>query len=96
MLVATHLGGFRVWDEVRRHLLGTGMWMETSFTLGWMPEQDVLDIIRRHGPEHILFGTDSPWADQAAEIARLRALPISEEEKVAILGGNALRALNGS
>jgi uncharacterized protein len=92
-LVATHLGGFRAWDEVRRHLVGSNIWMETSFTLGWTPDEEVLGIIRDHGPGRILFGTDSPWADQQAEVQRLAALPLSEAEKTAILGGNAEKLL---
>ena len=93
-LVATHLGGFKAWDEVRRHLVGTGVWMETSFTLGWLADAEALDIIRLHGTQHILFGTDSPWADQAGEIARLRSLPLTEDEKADILGRNAARLLD--
>ena len=46
------------------------------------------------GTEKLLFGTDSPWEGQAAEIAKIRALPLKEEEKAAILGGNA-KALLG-
>jgi len=92
-LVATHLGGFKAWDLVRKHLVGKDVWMETSFTLGWMEPVEAMDIIRRHGPDRCLFGTDSPWADQAEEIARLRALPLTEAEKAAILGGNAERVL---
>ncbi len=93
-IVATHLGGFQAWDEVRHHLVGTNVWMETSFSLGWMDQEQALDIIRTHGPQKILFGTDSPWADQASELSRLRGLPLSDSEKAAIAGGNAETLLN--
>jgi uncharacterized protein len=87
-LVATHLGGFQAWDEVRRHLLGQDVWMETSFSLDWMEERQALEIIRGHGTQRILFGTDSPWAEQSSQIALLEALPLSAQEKSAILGSN--------
>ena len=94
-LVATHLGGFKAWDEVRRHLAGRDVWMETSFTLNWMSDQEVLELIRSHGTQRILFGTDSPWADQAEELAHFRALGLGQDEQAAILGRNAERVLGG-
>ena len=68
----------------------------------WTPEElerlsaeDFCGLVRLFGAGRILFGTDSPWEDQAAELARLRALPLSEADLSAILGGNAERILNG-
>ena len=46
-----------------------------------------------HGPERVLFATDSPWTDQSAELAAIRALPFTEAEIEAITGGNAVRLL---
>ena len=85
------------------------VWIDTSFSLGDMTdlgdgfymthslkrltEEQFLGILSDYGSEHVLFGTDSPWEDQASEIARIRALPIPEEGKTAILGGNAARLL---
>ena len=93
-VVATHLGGFRAWDEVREHLMGRDLWLETSFSLAWMDAAEAVEIMRTHGTERLLFGTDSPWADQAEELQRMRDLPLSDEEAAAILGGNATGLLN--
>jgi predicted TIM-barrel fold metal-dependent hydrolase len=41
----------------------------------------------------VLFGSDGPWTDPAAEIAHLRRLPFTPEELEGILGGNAARLL---
>jgi predicted TIM-barrel fold metal-dependent hydrolase len=46
-------------------------------------------LIKSHGADKILFGTDSPWTDQAEEIASIRALPLEYNEIDAILGKNA-------
>ncbi len=50
-------------------------------------------MIRSFGADRVLFGTDSPWADQAAALAELRALDLTAAEREAILGGNAERLL---
>ena len=52
------------------------------------------EILLGHRPDRLLFGTDSPWADQAGEIARIRALGLPADLTDLILGG-AARALLG-
>jgi len=110
-LVLAHMGGWRQWDRVERLLPGSGVYLDTSFSLGTMTpngdghyktaaelellsDADFLRMVRAFGADRVLFGTDCPWADQAAEVRRLRALPLTEAEKTAILGENA-RALLG-
>ena len=46
-----------------------------------------------HQREKILFATDSPWAGQKEFVALLQKMPLAEEEKEQILGGNACRLL---
>lgn len=94
-LVATHLGGWRAWDAVREFLVDRTVWIETSFSLEWMPPADAVALIRTLGVERILFGTDSPWADQSEEIRRVRDLDLTDAERDAIFGGNAERFLAG-
>jgi len=43
--------------------------------------------------DKILFGTDSPWQDQAADLAEIRSLGLTPDEQAAVLGGNAARLL---
>jgi predicted TIM-barrel fold metal-dependent hydrolase len=91
--VATHLGGWRMWEESRRHLVGARCYMETSFSLYELPADEALRMIRAHGVDKVLFGTDSPWADQKLELERVRALGLTEQELKKILFGNAARIL---
>jgi len=93
-IVASHLGGFRRWEEVADHLLGSGIWLDTSYTIGHIPARLLREILHGHRPDRLLFGTDSPWADQAGEIAHIRALELPAELTDLILGG-AARALLG-
>ena len=85
------------------------VWLDTSFSLGDMTPLDdgfydthplarlsgerFLQMAEAFGTDRLLFGTDSPWEDQAKEIANIRALPLDEAEKAAILGGNAAKLL---
>ena len=45
------------------------------------------------GYDHILFASDFPLRDPAAEIARIRGLGLSAETEAAVLGGNLQRLL---
>ena len=92
-IVLAHLGGFRQWHDVPRHLIGRDVYLDTAFTLGHLPDEEFVEIVRAHGADRVLFGSDGPWTDPAAEIARIRAMPFSALELDAILGGTAGRIL---
>jgi predicted TIM-barrel fold metal-dependent hydrolase len=91
--VLAHMGGFRQWHEVSRQLTGRDVWLDTAYTLGHLPDDEFVALAREHGCDRVLFGTDGPWTDAAAQIAHLRRLPFTGEELAAILGGNAIRLL---
>lgn len=109
-LVLAHMGGWRRWSQAEALLPGTGVYLDTSFSLGAMTptgdgfyqtadslarltEADFVRMIRLFGADHVLFGTDSPWENQSAEVDRIRALPLTDGERDAVLGGNAVRLL---
>jgi predicted TIM-barrel fold metal-dependent hydrolase len=92
-LVATHLGGWRDWENSRKYLIGQPVYIETSYCLAEMPVAEARAMILAHPAERILFGTDSPWADQSEELARWRALGLPKDRLAAALGGNAARLL---
>lgn len=107
-LVLAHMGGWRDWDEVAQELADTPVLLDTAFSLGsltptatahfteeqrhLLSEEAFLSLLRAFGAKRVLFGSDSPWNDQKAAVDALRALPLTEAEKAAILGENA-RAL---
>ena len=91
--VATHLGGWRDWENARKYLIGQPVYIETSYCLHEMPVAEARALILAHPADRILFGTDSPWADQAEELARWRALGLPDDRLAAALGGNAARLL---
>jgi len=94
VIVASHLGGFEQWDDVEKELAGTNIYMDTATGFEYFSQEQFLRILEKHGSDRILFGSDAPWSNAAAEIERIRSLPIPESDKAAILGGNAKRILS--
>jgi hypothetical protein len=92
-LVAAHLGGWEDWNEARTHLVGRPVYLETSYTLGRCPPALLEAMLAEHPPQYLLFGTDAPWRDQAADLARLNALPIDDGLKRQMRWENGCRLL---
>lgn len=94
-LVSTHLGAWKLWEEVEQYLLGKPVYMEISFSLDFLDEHDaVRNIFSNHPPEYILFGTDSPWTAQEGTLSLFRELKLGEEKENLMLRKNALTLLN--
>lgn len=99
-IILAHMGGYRMWEAVLPWLPGLPVDIDTSFCLPNHPEAHDLfaEIIRTIGARRVLFGTDSPWAEQKqaldAAVAFLARYGFSAEEQADILGGNAERLLD--
>ena len=93
LLVASHWGAWEDWDEVEKHLLGKPIYMDVSFGLQFQPRERSREWVLAHPAEYILFGTDSPWSEQAVTLDYMRSLELDPALEAAILGGNAARLL---
>lgn len=92
-VIAAHMGGYECWDDVERYLVGRDLYFDTSYSLRDLGRDRMTAVIKAHGPNRILFGTDSPWTESVSEIPAIRALDLTPDEVEAILGGNAERLL---
>jgi uncharacterized protein len=92
-VVAAHMGGYCCWQEVYTHLAGLEVYFDTAFSHGHIPLPEAQRIIKRHGADKILFGTDLPWSSVANELAFISSLGLTKEETQQVLGGNAARLL---
>ena len=92
-LIATHFGGWQLWDEVEEMLIGREIYLEISFALQYLTKKQAVRMLNSHPADHILFGSDSPWADQSDYLNRLRSLELDTQLLAGILGKNALRLL---
>ncbi len=92
-VVLAHLGGYEMWEGVAEHIAGRDVWLDTAYTPRHLPDAEFVALVRAHGVERVLFGTDGPWTDPAEEIAHIRGLDLDRDEIEAILGANAARLL---
>lgn len=93
-IIGAHFGGFRLWDEVRKHLLGKDIYLDTSFFFGFLPDAEIKDLIISHRPDRLLFGTDFPLVDQKKDLDHIGRLGIDKGLKDRILSENARLLLN--
>jgi len=108
--VLAHMGGWLCWEEAEQKIVGRDVWLDTSFSLRPIaaapgtsrePEENpplgreqFLRMVRRHGADRILFGTDSPWDAQKEAVTALRESGLTEGELQAILGDNGAKLLD--
>jgi len=94
-LVAAHMGGFRLAAEVEKYLVGTPVYLDTSLSAGRPAEHEALiRILNKHDENRLLFATDTPWSDPAAEVAFIENAGLSEIRKAKIFSENALCLLS--
>ncbi|OPY51653.1 MAG: Amidohydrolase [Methanosaeta sp. PtaU1.Bin112] len=94
-MVLAHLGGLRMWEDVRRYLLSAGknIYFDTAYVSFYMNEEEMKELILDIGPDRVLFGSDYPWEEpgRAAEI--IRSLDLGEADEMAVLSKNASKLL---
>lgn len=93
LLITTHCGAWKQWEEVSRFLLGRPVYMDISFSLALMGKERARAFLESHDEDYLLFGSDSPWEDQATAISQVRELGLDRRLEEKILGGNARRLL---
>ena len=92
-IVLAHMGSHALSGDVMDVLCGENVYFDTSFSLGKMPDSHVYEIIKTHGENKILFGTDCPWDCQKDDVLYFNNLDLTEEVKEKILYKNALELL---
>jgi predicted TIM-barrel fold metal-dependent hydrolase len=99
-LVCAHFGSWAMYDDVEKYLLGEDIYIDTSFLPvstpadpGWIEPDRALQMIRKHGAERVLFGSDSPWCCQQKALRWVKNLGLNNTELESILGGNAAKLL---
>ena len=90
-LVFAHLGGWDLWDECFKLLIGQDVYLDTSFAFMFLSQEQIDFVLNNHDPKRLLFGTDGPWTDAKKELkcTRQLATPYLDD----ILYGNAFRLL---
>lgn len=95
ILIAAHLGGIRVWDEVREKLCGKDLYLDTAFCCerNGITRLQAKRIFDSHPREKILFGSDAPWATPSEVLHFVKSIVDDGETLEMITHGNAERLL---
>ncbi|MBE5964647.1 MAG: metal-dependent hydrolase [Lachnospira sp.] len=93
-IVLAHTGGFAMWDEVEEYIVGKNVYLDISYSLGHIDDEQFVRIVRNHGVDKVLFATDSPWGGQKNTIEHFNKLAFTDEEKEKIFSGNARKLLH--
>lgn len=89
--IAAHLGGYSEWEDARRELSGTNVYIDTSSSLFAVTPEQARKSIDHFGIEHTLFGTDFPMWSPKEELERFFALGYGQEDSRKMLYGNFAR-----
>jgi len=93
-MVIAHMGGYLMWDDVRRYLLGADVYFDMSACFpDKLSDEEYLRMMREHGIEKILYASDSPCSHPVPQMERLLRLPLTESERRLIFWGNAAHLL---
>ncbi len=93
-VIAAHLGGYMRWGEAEEHLIGRDLYLDTSSTLCRISPQRAGELIKKHGADRVLFGTDYPARLHDEEYTAFMQIPLTEEERLQILSLNATSLFN--
>lgn len=93
VFIGAHFGGYSAWEKVGCLKDLPNVYFDTSSSLAFLDKSRAADLIHSFGYQRYMYGTDFPMWRHDEEFARFLALPLTEEEREAILYNNAARIL---
>jgi predicted TIM-barrel fold metal-dependent hydrolase len=91
--VVAHLGGRPNFQQFPAFKSGWPGYLDLAYSLGLMPDEYLVELVRDFGTDRVLFGTDSPWRSAALDIESLKNAGFTEAELGRILHTNAAQLL---
>lgn len=94
IFVGAHMGGLTApFEDIIRCLPASdNLYLDTSNAAHTLNEAEFIRLLRVHGPDRILFGTDWPWFDPMEEILLIEGLldraGYTVNDKAKVLGEN--------
>lgn len=85
--IAAHGGSLYGWDHLEPLYDLDNVFFDISYLMGLIATDRLMAIIRRKGPERVLYGSDCPWRDAVAFRAWFEDLPLSRWEREQIAAG---------
>lgn len=97
--IGAHMGGLLApFKDIKANLKpAENLFLDTSNGAHVLAENQYIELIKLHGPEHIIFGTDWPWFTHKEEIRLQHTLfdkaGFTGKEKACIFSKNILQML---
>ncbi len=88
-IIAAHFGGYLHWKWALEELVGTNVYLDTSSSLSFIPDDMLQAIMDRHPFERLLFGSDFPVFDPVLEVERAQRRMHLSDSRLEALMGNA-------
>jgi predicted TIM-barrel fold metal-dependent hydrolase len=96
-VVAAHWGGYMLGQDVLNDLKpAPNLYLDTAYSYSRVLIPLVRALIDAHGPEHILFGSDTPWSNIRDEARLIESLRLPADWNEAIFFGNAKGLLSSA
>lgn len=92
--IAAHGGSLYGWDHLEPLYDLDNVYFDISYLMGLIDQEPLLQIIRRKGPERVLYGSDAPWREARAFRAWFEDLRLSTWEREQIAAGTLVGLLN--
>ena len=93
-IIAAHMGGLSMYDEVENYLLGQDIYIDISMSpISCKPEQ-FNRIVSSHSIERVLFASDCPWGLPADVLTMLENANLTADNMDNILYKNAINLFN--
>ncbi len=94
-VIVAHMGGYKMWDQALDCLVGRNIYLDTASTYDFLPADQFRNIIKEHGYQKILLGSDYPYSSPGREANLLKNLNLKDYEYQAIIRDNAKKLLAG-
>lgn len=92
-IILAHMGAMNHWDEFLEHLCGKDVYIDTAVCARYMDPKYAERIMKRHGIEKVLLGSDFPWDTIAHELEWIGRMDLNDRQKDMIFSGNAKQLL---
>ena len=76
-----------------KHVIGSEVYIDSSMAAMYYSDIRCRQAILTHDPDRVLFGSDSPWDDQAAAAQIIHRMRLGDALEKKVLWGNAARLL---
>ena len=98
--IAAHMGGLAApFNKIKDYLIPRdNLFLDTSNAAHVLEEDQFIYLLKAHGPEHIIFGTDWPWFTHAPEIVlqnRMLAISGYSRQENALVFSKNMKGLLG-